>query len=133
MRDAIHSDGDVQNIGRLTILPSSYIGSPRHMHEYVQDAMTYIRAKYGTPDLFITFTCNPKWMEIGRELEPGQKPRDHLDTIAKIFQQKLNVMMDVLTNYRVFGDAHSYMYSVEWHKRGLPHAHILIWLLNKLH
>ncbi|KAL4082718.1 hypothetical protein QTP88_029651 [Uroleucon formosanum] len=25
------------------------------------------------------------------------------------------------------------MYSVEWQKRGLPHAHILIWLLNKLH
>ncbi|GBP67394.1 hypothetical protein EVAR_47111_1 [Eumeta japonica] len=40
LRDAIHSDGDVQNIGRLTILPSTYIGSPRHMHEYAQDAMT---------------------------------------------------------------------------------------------
>ncbi|CAB3224789.1 unnamed protein product [Arctia plantaginis] len=63
LRDAIHSDGDVQNIGRLTILPSSYIGSPRHMHEYAQDAMTYVR-NYGTPDLFITFTCNPKWTEI---------------------------------------------------------------------
>lgn len=25
------------------------------------------------------------------------------------------------------------MYSVEWQKRGLPHTHILIWLLNKLH
>ncbi|GBP42567.1 ATP-dependent DNA helicase pif1 [Eumeta japonica] len=30
LRDAIHSDGDVQNIGRLTILPSTYIGSPPH-------------------------------------------------------------------------------------------------------
>ncbi|XP_050058775.1 uncharacterized protein LOC126550749 [Aphis gossypii] len=47
LRDAIHSDGDVQNIGRLTILPSTYIGSPRHMHEYAQDAMTYVR-NYGT-------------------------------------------------------------------------------------
>ncbi|GBP44698.1 hypothetical protein EVAR_44226_1 [Eumeta japonica] len=70
LRDAIHSDGDVQNIGRLTILPSTYIGSPRHMHEYAQDA-TYVR-NYGTPDLFITVTCNPKWTEIERELEPGQ-------------------------------------------------------------
>ncbi|XP_026482740.1 uncharacterized protein LOC113390965 [Ctenocephalides felis] len=41
--------------------------------------------------------------------------------------------MDVLTKYRVFGDTRCYMYSVEWQKRGLPHAHILIWLLNKLH
>ncbi|RVE42412.1 hypothetical protein evm_012949 [Chilo suppressalis] len=132
LRDAIHSDGDVQNIGRLTILPSSYIGSPRHMHEYAQDAMTYVR-NYGTPDLFITFTCNPKWTEIERELEPGQKPQDRHDIIARVFQQKLKVMMDVLTKFRVFGDTRCYMYSVEWQKRGLPHAHILIWLLNKLH
>ncbi|XP_060845863.1 uncharacterized protein LOC132925485 [Rhopalosiphum padi] len=132
LRDAIHSDGDVQNIGRLTILPSTYIGSPRHMHEYAQDAMTYVR-NYGTPDLFITVTCNPKWTEIERELEPGQKPQDRHDIIARVFQQKLKVMMDVLTKYRVFGDTRCYMYSVEWQKRGLPHAHILIWLLNKLH
>ncbi|CAB3251817.1 unnamed protein product [Arctia plantaginis] len=92
------------------------------MHEYAQDAMTYVR-NYGTPDLFITFTCNPKWTEIEREL----------DIIARVFQQKLKVMMDVLTKYRVFGDTRCYMYSVEWQKRGLPHAHILIWLLNKLH
>ncbi|XP_061381633.1 uncharacterized protein LOC133319827 [Danaus plexippus] len=132
LRDAIHSDGDVQSIGRLTILPSSYIGSPRHMHEYAQDAMTYVR-NYGTPDLFITFTCNPKWTEIERELEPGQKPQDRHDIIARVFQQKLKVMMDVLTKYRVFGDTRCYMYSVEWQKRGLPHAHTLTWLLNKLH
>jgi hypothetical protein len=25
------------------------------------------------------------------------------------------------------------MYSIEWQKRGLPHAHILIWLKNKIH
>ncbi|GBP16798.1 hypothetical protein EVAR_90194_1 [Eumeta japonica] len=86
LRDAIHSDGDVQNIGRLTILPSTYIGSPRHMHEYAQDAMTYVR-NYGTPDLFITVTCNPKWTEIERELEPGQKPQDRHDIIARVFQQ----------------------------------------------
>ncbi|GBP75782.1 hypothetical protein EVAR_65414_1 [Eumeta japonica] len=131
LRDAIHSDGDVQNIGRLTILPSSYIGSPRHMHEYAQDTMTYVR-NYGTPDLFITFTCNPKWTEIKRELDPGQKPQGRHDIIARVFQQKLKVLMDVL-KYRVFGDTRCYMYSVEWQKRGLPHAHMLIWLLNKLH
>ena len=54
---------DINNIGTANILPSSYIGSPLHMHEYIQDAMTYVRA-YGRPDLFITFTCNPNWDEI---------------------------------------------------------------------
>ena len=60
MRDAIignvDSTNDINNIGTVHILPSSYIGSPRHMQEYIQDAMTYVRA-YGRPDLFITFTC----------------------------------------------------------------------------
>lgn len=47
-----------QNVGRMTILPATYIGSPQHMHEYAQDAMSYVR-HYGTADLFITFTYNP--------------------------------------------------------------------------
>ncbi|GBP93412.1 hypothetical protein EVAR_84303_1 [Eumeta japonica] len=51
--------------------PINLYRKPRHMHEYAQDAMTYVR-NYGTPDLFITVTCNPKWTEIERELEPGQ-------------------------------------------------------------
>ncbi|GFR32340.1 hypothetical protein TNCT_245701 [Trichonephila clavata] len=37
--------------------------SPRHMHEYAQDAIAYVRL-YGCPYLFITFTCNPAWDDI---------------------------------------------------------------------
>lgn len=59
LKDAILNDGNVNDVGKLVILPSTYIGGPRHMHEYVQDAMTYVRC-YGRADLFITFTCNPK-------------------------------------------------------------------------
>ncbi|XP_076254318.1 uncharacterized protein LOC143192709 [Rhynchophorus ferrugineus] len=69
LRDAINTDGNAQNVGRMTILPATYIGSPRHMHEYAQDAMSYVR-HYGTADLFITFTCNPQWIEIKQELLP---------------------------------------------------------------
>ncbi|CAF4940496.1 unnamed protein product [Pieris macdunnoughi] len=43
IRDAINADGNAQNVGRKTILPATYIGSPRHMHEYAQDAMSYVR------------------------------------------------------------------------------------------
>ena len=59
LRDAVAGDGDANNLGQLVILPSSFTGSPRHMHEYTQDAMTYVR-NYGRADLFVTFTCNPK-------------------------------------------------------------------------
>ncbi|UYV70662.1 hypothetical protein LAZ67_8000195 [Cordylochernes scorpioides] len=48
LRDAIANDGAAAaaNIGQMVILPASYTGSPRHMHEYAQDAMTYVRT-YG--------------------------------------------------------------------------------------
>nr|CDJ83292.1 uncharacterized protein LOC100903664 [Haemonchus contortus] len=48
---------------RRIILPSSFPGSPRAMVQSYQDAMAIV-AKYGKPDLFITFTCNPAWREI---------------------------------------------------------------------
>ena len=38
LRDAINTDGNVNDIGQLTILPSSHTGGPRHMPEYAQDA-----------------------------------------------------------------------------------------------
>lgn len=56
LRDAINTDGNAQNVGRMTILPATYIGSPRHMHKYAQDAMSYVR-HYGTAALFIRITC----------------------------------------------------------------------------
>ena len=58
LRDGINNDAGREGIGQLYILPSSFTGGPRYMHERTQDAMSYVR-HYGRPDLFITFTCNP--------------------------------------------------------------------------
>ena len=63
LRDAVVNDGNTTNVRKLTILPSSYAGSPRQMHEYAQYAIAYV-CLYGRPDLFITFTCNQSWDEI---------------------------------------------------------------------
>ncbi|GFV80809.1 hypothetical protein TNCV_1901241 [Trichonephila clavipes] len=41
-------------------------------------------------------------------------------------------MLDLLVKGKNFGCIHCFMYSVEWQKRGLPHAHILIWLETKI-
>lgn len=131
LRDAITADGNAQNVGRTTILPATYVGSPRHMHEYAQDAMSYVR-HYGTPDLFITFTCNPKWTEIQQELFPGQSPIDRHDITARVFKMKLKSLMDFIVKHSIFGETRCWMYSVEWQKRGLPHAHILIWLVERI-
>ncbi|XP_043064522.1 uncharacterized protein LOC122320478 [Drosophila ficusphila] len=122
LRDAVSTEENAANIGRLTILPATYIGSPRHMHEYAQDAMTYVR-HYGRPDLFITFTCNPKWIEITQLLLPGQTSNDRPDITARIFRQKIRSLKNFIVKQRVFGDTRCWMYSIEWQKRGLPHAH----------
>lgn len=101
------------------------------MQEYAQDAMTYVR-HYGRPDLFVTFTCNQNWSEIKDNLMPGQTKLDRHDITARVFRQKLKSLIDFITKYHVFGATRCWMYSVEWQKRGLPHAHILIWLMEKI-
>ncbi|XP_046686618.1 uncharacterized protein LOC124372283 [Homalodisca vitripennis] len=135
LRDAVignvDATNDINNIGTAYILPSSYIGSPRHMQEYIQDAMTYVRA-YGRPDLFITFTCNPNWDEINILLLSGQTTMHRHDITARVFKQKLKSLMNLITHHSVFGETLCWLYSVEWQKRGLPHAHILIWLVDKV-
>ncbi|GBP60776.1 hypothetical protein EVAR_41115_1 [Eumeta japonica] len=43
LRDAIDNDGNAANIGQMVILAATYTSSPRHVNEYAQDAMTYVR------------------------------------------------------------------------------------------
>ncbi|CAH0393878.1 unnamed protein product [Bemisia tabaci] len=128
LRDALNKgDAKPADLGKTVILPSTFTGSPRYMHERTQDAMTYVR-QYGRPDLFITFTCNPKWSEISNNLYPGQKAHHRHDLITRVFHLKLDKMMDVLVKSKIYGPVRCHMYTVEWQKRGLPHAHILLWL-----
>ena len=129
--DAIVSNTDDAEICNSVILTSSYIGSPRHMQKYTQDALTYVR-EYGRPCLFITFTCNPKWPEITSLLLPGQNSKHRHDITARVFRQKLKSLINFITKLHTFGPTCCWMYSVEWQKRGLPHAHILVWLIDKI-
>lgn len=133
LRDAINNDTNINpnNLGQTIILPSTFINSPRYLHEYTQDAFSYVRI-YGRPDLFLTFTCNPSWKEITDELIPGQRPTDRHDIIARVFRQKVQKFVALLTKGYIFGEHQCFMYSIEWQKRGLPHMHLLLWLKNKI-
>ena len=62
LRDAVAAN-EHRDAGKYVVLSSSFIGSPRHNFQNYQDAMATVRC-FGKPDLFITFTCNPKWREI---------------------------------------------------------------------
>ncbi|XP_031334000.1 uncharacterized protein LOC116164014 [Photinus pyralis] len=61
--------------GKMVILPSSFIGSPRNMHERYLDAMRIIQV-CGKPSLFITFTANPNWDEIKTTIQPENRPEN---------------------------------------------------------
>ncbi|XP_037871618.1 uncharacterized protein LOC119629558 [Bombyx mori] len=133
LQDAVANDANLNpnNLGRMVILPSSFVNSPRYLHEYTQDAFVYVRT-HGRPDLFVTFTCKPAWPEIVNQLMPGQSAIDRHDVVARVFRLKVKKLMDVINKGRVFREARCFMYSVEWQKRGLPHVHILLWLKDKL-
>ena len=102
-----------------------------------------IVAELGPPDLFITFTCNSKWAEITNSLRffgmnPGGEYEEHsleanfrADIVAIVFHLKLKELMDLLTKKHVFGPVKGFMYTVEFQKRGLPHAHILLILEDR--
>ncbi|XP_044597583.1 uncharacterized protein LOC123274158 [Cotesia glomerata] len=131
LRDAIVNNADAAEIGNSVILPSSYVGSSRHMQDYIQDALTFV-CEYGRPCLFITFTCNPKWPEITSLLLPGQNAIHRHDITARVFRQKLKSLINFITKPHVFGPTRCWLYSIEWQKRALPHAHILVWLIDKI-
>ena len=84
------SDGQVDGsqLGKKIILPSSFTGGPRYQHQLYQDAMSIVW-RFGKPDFFVTFTCNPRWQEITDALFPGQTAENQQDIVARVFKLKL--------------------------------------------
>ena len=129
--DAVNlDDNNMASIGRRVILPSSFIGSPRHIQQLYQDAMSIVR-NFGKPDLFITFTCNPQWPEIQSALLPGQTAPDRPDLTTRVFRMKFKQLMEDLTKNMVLGTVVAHVHTIEYQKRGLVHAHILLILAEQ--
>lgn len=116
-------------IGKRIVLPGSFIGGPRDMRRRYLDAMALVQ-RFGKPDLFITMTCNSEWKEIRDELLSGQQPQDRPDLTSRVFRAKLQDLKDQLFKKEIFGKVAAYVYVIEFQKRGLPHAHILIIFQN---
>lgn len=105
LMDAIvRGDSDCSMIEKTIILPSSHTGGPRYRVQNYQDAMAICRWA-GYPDLFLTFTCNPKWPEINEMLRLiGQESDDNrVDIICRVFQIKLFQLMQDLKKNQPFG------------------------------
>jgi hypothetical protein len=106
------------------ILPSLFQGSERTMGQLYQDAMARVR-KFGKPDLFVTFTCNPKWKEITDTFLPRQYAKHHPELVTRVFNLKLDALLKDIKN-GVLGNVIVKIWVIEFQKRGLPHAHILL-------
>ncbi len=118
-------DLDTSTIGHRIIVASSFTGGPRYMAQLFQDAMAIVR-KLFKPDYFVTFTCNPNWPEVKAELELGQSSSDRPDLTARVFKMKLKALMHDLVQNHVLRKVIGHIHVVEFQKRGLPHAHILL-------
>ena len=102
------SDTEGTTVGRLVILPSSYCGSQRAMQQLYQDAMAMVR-EFGRPDIFITFTCNPKWLEISDNLEPYQTAANRPDLTVRVFNLKLKEFFKDIIQSEVLGKVTAYI------------------------
>ncbi|EOD52732.1 putative atp-dependent dna helicase pif1 protein [Neofusicoccum parvum UCRNP2] len=132
--DAAATDGQrpSSSVGVPIILPSSFTGGPRYVQQQLMDALSLAR-RFGHPSLFITFTCNPKWPEVLAGLDAGEAPTERPDVVVNVFQRKFRALMKDLTSSSrrvgqgyVFGRVLAYTWVIEFQKRGLPHAHILL-------
>ncbi|KAK9049518.1 hypothetical protein SSX86_021980 [Deinandra increscens subsp. villosa] len=129
--DAVtRGDTRADAIGQRIVLPSSFTGSPRYMVNNYQNAMALCRT-YGNPDLFITFTANPKWPEIESMLHStgGHQSHEQPAIVSRVFKMKLDALMNDIMHKHIFGKTLAGIYTIEFQKRGLPHAHILVWLI----
>ena len=125
LADAAIHGADLHDVGRPTILPSTFIGGPRQMWKLYHDAMAIVRY-CDKPDLFITMTCNPQWIElldcsVSRSNGAGQARLDRTSVQAEV-----GCFTQDLIDHEAFGKVAGYLYTIEFQKRGLPHAHILL-------
>jgi hypothetical protein len=57
---------------------------------------------------------------------------DRLDLVTRVFFGKLQHLLDELLKKGIFGKVVANIHVIEWQKRGLPHAHILL-ILHSYH
>ncbi|CAK8572445.1 unnamed protein product [Lathyrus sativus] len=83
----------------------------------------------GYPNLFTTFTCNHKWSEMVDFLKTYQlRSEDRPDLVSRLFKNKLDHLVKDIKKGDIFGKVKAVIYTIEFQKRGLLHAHILAFL-----
>lgn len=100
------------------------------MRKQYYDSMAIVR-EIGQPDLFITITCNPDWPEIKEAMLQNQRSAARPDLVVRAFKLHLEAIKDDIIKNEVFGKVRALIYVIEFQKRGLPHAHMLVKLTEE--
>lgn len=113
MSDALtRGEVDTSKQGKRIILPSSFTGGARYMIQNYQDAMAICRHK-GYPNLFITFTCNPKWLEIQRYMDKcNLRAEDRPEIVSRVFKMKLDALVKEIRTGKLFGSVTAVIFSL---------------------
>jgi hypothetical protein len=118
--------------GEKVRMPASVVGSKAYQSALMEDTLA-VTGTYGKSTLFITLTTNPRWKEIEDALLPGQSWTDRPDIVCRVFKLKLQEFMHDLRKGTFFKDkvgnpwkSKYTIHVIEFQKRGLPHAHILV-------
>ena len=116
-------------VGMTYLMPSTFQGSYAHLQNRFQDILAVSRY-LGKPDLFITFTCNPDWDEIKSAIKPelGETAYHRPDICVRVFYEKMKLFAKLVCEEEIFGPCAALICVVEFQKRGLPHAHCLVFL-----
>ncbi|XP_074318720.1 uncharacterized protein LOC141655544 [Silene latifolia] len=97
--------GDVQRSSASShfIVPPSFVEGGPYVRVNYLDTMTIYRW-FGYPDLFITFTCNPKWLKITHFVSKrGLNPEDSPDILYRVLKIKLDELMIDFNERHIFG------------------------------
>ena len=86
--------------------------------------------KYGKPDIFFTIISNPRWPEIQDNLLPHQSAIDRPDIVSCVLNLNLKELLCDLLQRNALGHIIVYMYTIEFQNRGLPHAHMVLFLAD---
>ena len=133
MQNVNINNGEGSEHGKKVMLSSSYYGGVRWYRKKNMESLTIFRRKR-KPDLFITITCDPKHQDIQNALPRHQKAEDRPDIVSRVFKKMLQEITEMLIIGAIEGweSAKALIEVVEFQKRGLPHAHILV-TLNRDH
>jgi hypothetical protein len=111
--------------GLRNFIPPSLTDSDEYWQTVAMKCFA-ISSQFGCPTFFLTFTRNPDWPDY-QALKRNSGNFAHSAVMAIVFKSKLSALMKFLQDRKILGLVNAFGWRVEYQKRALPHAHILLW------